>query len=180
MSVRRVQIKNHIKAGDGEVQKKKRKRLPTPVLTDDVHPSGEAQDSDWLSQLMFASDLSTLTTSGLPSPVKRPWKWGVPFHKKLQWNCQALVHVPNPLSQQAPNTDPKFRPSLNKHCEILVSCSDKERNGIQAHETACKPMELHASPWNFMQSQETACKLWELHASSLTCMKGHVIPCKPM
>ena len=39
---------------------------------------------------------------------------------------------------------------LNKHFEILVSCSDKERNCIQAHETACKLMELHVSSWNFM------------------------------
>ena len=38
----------------------------------------------------------------------------------------------------------------NKHCEILVSCSDKERNCIQAHETACKLMELHGTSWNFM------------------------------
>ena len=29
---------------------------------------------------------------------------------------------------------------INKHCEILVSCSDKERNCIQAHENACKLM----------------------------------------
>ena len=28
------------------------------------------------------------------------------------WNCQARVQVPNPLSQQAPNPDPKVRPSL--------------------------------------------------------------------
>ena len=28
--------------------------------------------------------------------------------------CQARVQVPNPLSQQAPNPDPKVRPSLNK------------------------------------------------------------------
>ena len=27
-------------------------------------------------------------------------------------NCQARVQVPNPLSQQAPNPDPKVRPSL--------------------------------------------------------------------
>ena len=27
-------------------------------------------------------------------------------------NCQALVQVPNPLSQQAQNPDPKVRPSL--------------------------------------------------------------------
>ena len=27
--------------------------------------------------------------------------------------CQALVQVPNPLSQQAPNPDPKVRPSLD-------------------------------------------------------------------
>ena len=32
----------------------------------------------------------------------------------------------------------------NKHWEILVSCSDKERNCIQAHETAFKLMDLHA------------------------------------
>ena len=35
----------------------------------------------------------------------------------------------------------------NKHCEILVSCSDKERNCIQAHEIACKLKKLHASSW---------------------------------
>ena len=29
-------------------------------------------------------------------------------------NCQALVQVPNPLSQQAPNPDPKVRQSLKK------------------------------------------------------------------
>ena len=28
--------------------------------------------------------------------------------------CQAQVQVPNPLSQQAPNPDPKVRPSLKK------------------------------------------------------------------
>ena len=32
----------------------------------------------------------------------------------------------------------------NKHCEILVSCSDKDGNCIQGHETACKLMKLHA------------------------------------
>ena len=40
----------------------------------------------------------------------------------------------------------------NKHCEILVSCSDKVRNCIQAHETACKLMELHVSSLNFNES----------------------------
>ena len=32
----------------------------------------------------------------------------------IHWgeNCQVQVQVPNPLSQQAPNPDPKFRPSL--------------------------------------------------------------------
>ena len=29
---------------------------------------------------------------------------------------------------------------INKHCEILVSCSDKERNSIHSHETACRLM----------------------------------------
>ena len=38
----------------------------------------------------------------------------------------------------------------NKHCEILVSCSHKERNCIQAHVTACKIMKLHVSSCNFM------------------------------
>ena len=33
---------------------------------------------------------------------------------------------------------------INKHWEILVSCSDKEMNCIQAHETAFKLMDLHA------------------------------------
>ena len=27
---------------------------------------------------------------------------------------------------------------LNKHCKILVSCSDKERNWMQAHENVCR------------------------------------------
>ena len=51
-----------------------------------------------------------------------------------------------------------------KHCEILVSCSDKEMNWnihetdrqnrqIHAHETACKLMELH------VQAYVTAYKL---------------------
>ena len=39
---------------------------------------------------------------------------------------------------------------MNKHCEILVSCSDKERNCMQACETACTLMKLDASSWNFM------------------------------
>ena len=30
------------------------------------------------------------------------------------------------------------------HFEILVSCSDKERNFVQAHETSCKLKKLHA------------------------------------
>ena len=69
----------------------------------------------------------------------------------------------------------------NKHYEILVSCSNKERNCIQTHETACKLiklyassfMELHVSSWNFMKAQGTACKpqgtackLMDLNASS--------------
>ena len=47
----------------------------------------------------------------------------------------------------------------NKHCEILVSCSDKERNCMQAHVTACKVIELHARSWNCMQAHVNACKL---------------------
>ena len=43
----------------------------------------------------------------------------------------------------------------NKHCEILVSCSDKERNWIQAHETACKLLELHESSGNCMLAHVT-------------------------
>ena len=30
--------------------------------------------------------------------------------------------------------------NFNKHCEILVSCSDEERNCMQAQGTACKLM----------------------------------------
>ena len=43
----------------------------------------------------------------------------------------------------------------NKHCAILVSCSDKERNCIQAHETSCKFMEFHVSSGNCMQAYVT-------------------------
>ena len=35
-----------------------------------------------------------------------------------------------------------FKLKTNKHCEALVSCSDKERNCIQAHGTVCKLMDL--------------------------------------
>ena len=38
----------------------------------------------------------------------------------------------------------------NKHFEFLVSCSDEERNCIQAHENSRKLMKLHASSWFFM------------------------------
>ena len=34
--------------------------------------------------------------------------------------------------------------TTNKHFEILVSCPDKERSCMPAHETSCKLMELHA------------------------------------
>ena len=37
------------------------------------------------------------------------------------------------------------RSEKNKHCEILVSCSDEERNCMQAHGTSCKLIELHES-----------------------------------
>ena len=33
-------------------------------------------------------------------------------HEKVKENSPALVQVPNPLSQQAQNPDPKVRPSL--------------------------------------------------------------------
>ena len=35
----------------------------------------------------------------------------IKFHPELVY-CQARVQVPNPLSHQAPNPDPKVRPSL--------------------------------------------------------------------
>ena len=35
-------------------------------------------------------------------------------HEKVKENSPALVQVPNPLSQQAQNPDPKVRPSLKK------------------------------------------------------------------
>ena len=61
---------------------------------------------------------------------------------------------------------------INKHCEILVSCSDRERNCMQAHETACKLMKLRASLWYCMQAYVTACKLMELHVNfSVTACK---------
>ena len=53
----------------------------------------------------------------------------------------------------------KYVSKLNKHCEILVSCSDEERNCMQACVTACKLRELHASSCNCMQTYVTACKL---------------------
>ena len=49
----------------------------------------------------------------------------------------------------------------NKHCEILVSCSDKGRNYMQAelNVTECKVIELHASSWNCMQAHVNEYKL---------------------
>ena len=41
---------------------------------------------------------------------------------------------------------------MNKNFEILVSCSDKEKNCTQAHEIACKLIELHVSSfWNILE-----------------------------
>ena len=74
----------------------------------------------------------------------------------------------------------KYVSKLNKHCEILVSCSDEERNYMQACVTACKLRELHASSCNCMKACVTAIKLRELHASSGNCMQAHVTACKLM
>ena len=46
------------------------------------------------------------------------------------------------------NIDYIFYLHGNKHCEILVSCSDEDRNCMQAHVTACK-----------LKAYVTACKL---------------------
>ena len=62
----------------------------------------------------------------------------------------------------------------NKHCEILVSCSDKESNCMQAHWTSCKLIELHESLGNCMHDQGTACKLMSLHACSCNSMQATV------
>ena len=71
---------------------------------------------------------------------------------------------------------------VNKHCKILVSCSDEERNciqalaivcknGMQAYVTACELMLLHASLCNCMQTYVTACKLMLQHTHSVTTCK---------
>ena len=56
-------------------------------------------------------------------------------------------------------------PDQNKHCKILVSCSDKERNCIQAHGASCKLIELYEVQETAMQAQGTACKVMDLHGS---------------
>ena len=53
----------------------------------------------------------------------------------------------------------KYVSKLNKHCEILVSCSDKELNCIQAHETVCKLLKLPVSLGNCMEAYVTQWKL---------------------
>ena len=63
--------------------------------------------------------------------------------------------------------------SFNKHCEILVSCSDKGRNCMQAHVTECKVIELHASLCNWMQAYVTECKFIKLHASLCNCRQAY-------
>ena len=52
----------------------------------------------------------------------------------------------------------------NKHCEILVRCSDKERNCIQANKTKCKLMELNVSSGNCIQASGT---FWVVELSYL-------------
>ncbi len=74
----------------------------------------------------------------------------------------------------------RYRAKRNKHCEILVSCSDEGRNCMQSCVTACKLRELHASSGNCMQAHATACKLMQLHASSCNCMQAYVTACKLM
>ena len=72
-----------------------------------------------------------------------------------------------------------FSVSLNKHCEILVSCSDKERNCMKLHASSWN-VELHVSSLNFMKVQGTACKLRELHVNSCDYMQAYVTACKLM
>ena len=57
---------------------------------------------------------------------------------------------------------------FNKHCKILVSCSDKERNRIQAHGTSCKPLELNVSFCNCMHANGTA---WQAHGTAYKLME---------
>ena len=86
-------------------------------------------------------------------------------------------------TQENTFTNYKLKPwplIINKHCEILVSCSDEERNCILAHETACKLVELHVSSLNLTKIQGTACKLRELPVSSCNCLQAHVTACKLM
>ena len=62
---------------------------------------------------------------------------------------------------------------MNKHCEILVSCSDEERNSMKLHEAALNCMQAHGTSCKLIKLQkvqETACKLRELHARSCMCM----------
>ena len=70
---------------------------------------------------------------------------------------------------------------INKHSEVLVSCSDREIWNFmelhamqayvkcmqaQSHETVCKLIGLHATSWNCMQDNGTACKLMEFLGTS--------------
>ena len=75
-----------------------------------------------------------------------------------------------------------FISKVNKHCKNLMSCSYKEteRNCIQAHETACKLMELYVSSLNYMKAHGTAGQVRELCASFCNCMQAYVMACKLM
>ena len=74
----------------------------------------------------------------------QPWWWKC--SKGWQYNCvynktKILQTDKNKFISSHPfrrNHPCLVHENRNKHCEILVSCSDKERNCIQAHETACK------------------------------------------
>ena len=73
------------------------------------------------------------------------------------WSEVKEVNQQPPISKwKGRNKGHSFK---NKHWEILVSCSDDERNCMQAQGTACKLKELHASSCNCMQAYVTACKL---------------------
>ena len=80
-------------------------RLMSHVTCHNTHP-GRTSPSAGTSSAFSAAPL--LAASLSPSSSCSP-------HFSTSWtqnNCQAQVQVPNPLSQQAPNPDPKFGLSL--------------------------------------------------------------------
>ena len=84
-----------------------------------------------LSQREVKGTIETFSVFNILSAVSMVYIVFTSNEDRYMWNgnwaiyCQARVQVPNPLSQQALNPDPKFRPSLNTQKSNYLDCLGK-------------------------------------------------------